>query len=580
MLLLILFGFVAGAATAVSPCVLPVLPIVLAGGASGGRRRPLGIVVGLVATFTISVVVLAYVISALGLPDNVNRYIAIVTLVLVGIVLLVPPLSVAVEGWISRIAPAPKQRIGEGFGTGVVLGAGLGFVYLPCAGPILTGVITASSSQSFDVERLLIALAYGAGSGLVLYAIMLGGRRLTRPLAKRTGSFQMAMGGIMVLVALAMITNYDRDFTNSIGKNLPQALVTPTQGLEKSSAVQSRLRGLRGEGSLQKAARKELVDGLDPTDLPILGRVPPITGTQQWFNTDGKPLTFAGLERQRKVVLVDFWTYTCINCLRTIPALNSLYRKYEKDGLQIIGIHSPEFPFEKSATSVKRAIAREKIKYPVVQDNDLKTWDAFQNQAWPAQYLVDSGGNVRYTSEGEGHDDTTEKAIRTLLDEAGRTPGGRSGDLGAIEASTKVGTPESYLGNDRSENIVGGKTGTGTRTYGEPPAKLPRNGIAFGGAWTFAGDHATARSGSRLALDFTSEHVYLVLRSRTKDAPVGVSLDGAPVPAKRAGADVRDGTVKVGTQRLYELLDLRRAGHHRLDLTLPPGVEAYAFTFG
>ncbi|MEV4418443.1 redoxin family protein [Patulibacter sp. NPDC049589] len=593
MLLLLLFGFVAGAATAVSPCVLPVLPIVLAGGASGGRRRPFGIVVGLTATFTISVVLLSYVISALGLPNDLIRVLAIITLAVFGVVLIVPSLAARVEGWASRLAPAPRQRTGEGFGTGIVLGAGLGFVYFPCAGPILTGVITTSASQSFSVERLAIALAYGAGTGIVLYVLMLGGRRLTRPLSRRSGNFQAAMGGIMVLVAVAMITNLDRDFTSSIGKHLPQALVTPTSGLERSAAVQSRLKDLRGgkEGRIQAAAAaaattpapggKRLVDGVDPDSLPILAPVPPFQGTQQWFNTPGgRPLTFAGLQKQHKVVLVDFWTYTCINCIRTIPALDTLYSRYAKDGLVIVGIHSPEFPFEKSATSVQRAIGREKIRYPVVQDNDLATWNAFGNQAWPAQYLVDAQGNVRYTTEGEGHDDQTEAAIRTLLDEAGHTPGGRGGDLGAIEASPDVQTPESYLGTDRADRIVGGEPSNGPHELGAVSSSLPANGIAFGGGWAFSGDHVTARSGSRIALDFTSKHVYLVLRSASSGAPVGVSLDGRPVGSTSAGADVHGGTVKVGTQRLYELIDLPQAGHHRLDLRLAPGVQAYAFTFG
>jgi cytochrome c biogenesis protein CcdA/thiol-disulfide isomerase/thioredoxin len=585
MLLLLIFGFVAGAATAVSPCVLPVLPIVLAGGASGGRRRPLGIVVGLTATFTASVVFLSYVISALGLPDDLVRYLAIVSLLVFGIVLVVPPLAARVEGWASRLAPAPKHREGEGFGTGLLHGGGLGLVYFPCAGPILTGVITTSASQDFSVERLAIALAYGAGTGLVLYALMLGGRRLTRPLSRRSGHFQAAMGVVMVLVALAMFGDYDRRFQTFIADDLPQDLVTPTAALERSDAAQVRLKALHGgrEGAIQKAAttQRRLTGGLDPDELPLLAAVPAIRGTQRWFNTPGdRPLTFAGLQRQRKVVLVDFWTYTCINCLRTIPALNTLYSRYAKDGLEIVGIHSPEFPFEKNAASVAKAIARERIRYPVVQDNDLRTWDAFGNQAWPAQYLVDAQGNVRYTSEGEGNDARTEAAIRTLLDEAGTTPDGTDGNLGAIEASADVRTPESYLGSDRAERIEGGTLRPGSRDFGALPRRLPANGIAFGGSWTISGDHATARSASRLALDFTSQHVYLVLRTDRPGAAVGVDLDGRAIDAADAGADVRGGAVRVGAQRLYDLVDLPRAGRHRLKLRLPPGVQAYADTFG
>lgn len=604
MLLLLLFGFVAGAATAVSPCVLPVLPIVLSGGATGGRRRPLGIVLGLTATFTFSAVALAYVISALGLPDDLVRTLAIATLLVFGIVLVVPALSSRVEGWISRIAPAPRQRAGDGLGSGLVLGAGLGFVYAPCAGPILAGVITTSASQSFGIDRLSVALAYGLGTGVVLYALMLGGRRLVRPLARRSGALQAGMGVVMVVLAIAMFGNLDLRFQTWIARDLPQALVTPTGALERSEASRSRLQDLRGgePGAIQQAAARAatdarpLTDALSPRDLPKLGRVPAFTGTQRWFNTPGdRPVTFAGLQKQRKVVLVDFWTYTCINCLRTIPALNTLYERYREDGLEIVGIHAPEFPFEKNATSVRRAIGREGIRYPVVQDNDLATWTAFGNRAWPAQYLVDADGQVRYTSEGEGHDETTEKAVRTLLDEAGRRPGTTAGDLGAIERSPDATTPESYLGSARATSstaqqnlpgasggapIVNGRIEPGVRDFGAERRDLALNQIAFSGTWRIAEESSTAVTGAGLSLSFDARRVYLVLRTTRPGALVDVRLDGRPIRAGDAGSDVRDGRARIGAQRLYTLVDLPRTGTHRLDLRLPAGVSAFAFTFG
>jgi cytochrome c biogenesis protein CcdA len=216
MLLLIIFGFIAGAGTALSPCVLPVLPVVLAAGASGGRRRPLGIVAGLVASFTFSTVALVYLISALGLPDDLLRTVAIVVLLGFGITLLIPPLAARIEGFVSRFAGgAGVKRGGDGFWSGTLVGASLGLVYAPCAGPILAGVITVSASQSFSVGRLLVALSYGLGSAVVLYLLMLGGRRVTSRLARRSGVLQMGMGAIMVLVAVLMIGNYDIKFENT-----------------------------------------------------------------------------------------------------------------------------------------------------------------------------------------------------------------------------------------------------------------------------------------------------------------------------------------------------------------------------
>src|SRR3954452_1591197 len=248
MALLVLFGFIAGAATALSPCVLPVLPIALSAGATGGRRRPLGIVAGLAVSFTFATVVLVYVISAFGLPDDLLRKLAIAVLLAFGLTLMAPPLAARLEGWISRIAArggGPSAR-GDGFWSGVVIGLSLGLVYAPCAGPILAGVITVSASQSFDAGRLAVALAYGAGSAVVLYFVMLGGRRVVAPLARRGGGLQIATGAVMVLVAVAMLGNYDVRFQNAIASDLPGFVVDPSEGLEESASARSALADLRG----------------------------------------------------------------------------------------------------------------------------------------------------------------------------------------------------------------------------------------------------------------------------------------------------------------------------------------------
>lgn len=584
MLLLVLFGLIAGAATALSPCVLPVLPIVLSGGMTGGRRRPLGIVLGLTTTFTFATVALAYVISALGLPDTLVRTLAIATLIGFGIVLMVPALAARVEGWASRMtARSGRTRVGggEGLWSGVVLGAGLGLVYAPCAGPILAGVITTSASQSFTGGRLAIALAYGVGTGIVLYGLMLGGRRLTRPLSRRSGRFQIAMGLVMVVLGIGMLNDLDLRFQTAIASDLPSFLVDPSGAIERSDAAQKRLAELRGgRNRLQQAAAAETATG-KPTGstLPVLGTAPQLVGTQRWFNTpDGQPLKLSALRGH--VVLLDFWTYTCVNCLRTIPAIRTLASRYRSDGLEVIGIHSPEFPFEKAAGNVQAAIAREQIDYPVVQDNDLATWDAYGNQYWPAQYLIDARGRVRYTSFGEGQDDRTEQAIRSLLREAGHPPRDRTGDLGAIEPSTRTQTPESYLGASRADRIANGALRPGPIAFGPPPRELPANEIAFSGRWQIGGDQATALGDSALALHFDARRVFLVLRSSHPGALVDVRLDGRPIGAGDAGADVHGGEVRVDAQRLYALVDLPRVGEHRLDLRLAPGVSAYAFTFG
>src|SRR3954469_12102510 len=323
MVLLILFAFVAGVGTALSPCVLPVLPLALGAGATGGKRRPLGIVTGLAISFTFVTVAFVYIIHALGLPDDLLRNIAIAGLICFGVALAVPALGDRLEAWLSRLVPAGAARKGgEGFGSGLLVGFGLGAVYTPCAGPILAGVITLSASQTFTAGRLATALAYGIGSAVALYVLMLGGRRLTRRLARRSGRLQQGLGVVMALVGVLMLANLDTRFQNAVASDLPDFLVNPTGGLEKSSSVSDALADVRG-------TKSKVPMGVEAAGLHRLFKAPPIQGTQRWFNSG--PLSLDALRRQHRVVLIDFWTYTCINCIRTLPQLKAWDAKYRKD---------------------------------------------------------------------------------------------------------------------------------------------------------------------------------------------------------------------------------------------------------
>ena len=321
MALLIVFAFVAGAATAVSPCVLPVLPVALSAGVTGGRRRPLGVVTGLALSFTFATVALVYVIDALGLPDDFVRTLAIAVLLVFGLSLLIPRLGARLEAALGRLVPARARRpagSGEGFGSGLVLGLSLGLVYAPCAGPILAGVITVSAAQTFTAGRLAVALAYGIGTAVVLYALMIGGRRLTRRLSGQSARLQLATGAVMVLVAVLMLGDYDLRFQTAIANDLPAFLVNPSKELEESGAAKSRLADLRGDRRPDNRARPHATGA----PLPVLGNAPDFAGTQTWFNTaGGRALTLAKLRGHP--VLVDFWTYTCINCIRTLPYLKA-----------------------------------------------------------------------------------------------------------------------------------------------------------------------------------------------------------------------------------------------------------------
>ena len=521
MVLLALFALLAGAATALSPCVLPVLPVVLSAGATGGRRRPLGIVSGLTLSFTFATVALVYVIDALGLPGDLLRMVAIVVLLVFGVTLLVPAVAARVEAWLTRLAPRARAANPDGgFWSGLVVGLSLGLVYAPCAGPILAGVITVSASQSFTAGRLAVALAYAVGSAIVLYALMLGGRRATRRLSRHAGRFQMATGAVMVVVAVAMLADLDTRFQTAIASHLPSVLVDPTSKIES------------------KVVR---------VHHPSLGLAPDFVGNQRWFNTPGgRPLHLAQL--RGKVVLVDFWTYTCINCIRTLPYLTALDARYRKDGLVIVGVHTPEFPFERDAGNVLAAIKQNGIHYPVVQDNKYATWDAYGNQYWPAEYFIDAKGRVRFTHFGEGGYKEKEQVIRQLLSEAGHPPGGGMTHPHGQQVTFDT-TPETYLGTSRTPH---------------PPGYL-----SFIGPWHRDPDDAEAGPGSRLRLQFTARHVFLVLGSPDTTRSLDVILDGRPYRH-----------LMVRAQKLYTLVDLPRAGSHELELRPETGIHGYAFTFG
>jgi cytochrome c biogenesis protein CcdA/thiol-disulfide isomerase/thioredoxin len=615
--LLLIFGFVAGAATAVSPCVVPVLPIALSAGATGGRRKPLGVVAGLVVSFTFALFALVYVIDALGLPNDLLRNIAIAVLAGFGIVLLIPSLAARVEGFASRFTSrvGVKTDGGDGFWPGVGLGLSLGVLYAPCAGPILAGVGTFFASQSFNAGRLAVIFAYALGSGIVLYLIMIGGRKLSAPLARRSGYFQMAMGLVMVLIAFAMWQGYDTKFQSNVVAELPSFLTNPAEGIEKSHSAQLALAEIKGEGhggigerafeieqgvgsaeeaggaskpqhqippgtgNSKHAPPESRLTAEEEETVPLndIGVAPEFTDTEDWFNTPGdRPLTMK--ELRGKVVLIDFWTYSCINCIRTLPYLNAWYQRYAKDGLVIVGVHTPEFPFEREASNVEEAIKTDGIEYPVVQDNEDGTWNAYNNLYWPAEYFVDSRGHVRYAHFGEGQYGEKEQVIRELLTEAGHPPGKERSGAHGIAAEPTVSTPESYLGSGRAENFTNGLITKGTHDFTlQPPGE---NELSYGGEWQITEQPVTAKKGARLALNFGARRVYLVLGSPGKPRRVKVLLDGKPIATADDGADVHNGYVKVTDERLYNLVELPRVEHHVLELVPEEGVQGYAFTFG
>jgi len=591
MVLLVLFAALAGAGTALSPCVLPVLPALLSAGGVGGRRRPLGVVLGLSITFTIAIVGVASLVDGVGLGADPLRYIAVAVLALAGLALLVPSVADRVEARLSRVAALGASGArsdaarGDGFRSGLLLGGALGFVYTPCAGPILAAIISVSAASGRSVA---VAIAYSLGSAAALLALALGGRKLFDRVraAGRGPALQRALGATMLITAVAILSGADVSFDQYVAEHIPE--VNLTAGLEKSKAVESRLHELTGRQARYAQSARAAVAPRNASDATLLadarglkdlGEAPEFRETGDWFNTPGnRPLTLASL--RGRVVLIDFWTYTCINCIRTLPYLKAWDAAYRSRGLTIVGVHTPEFAFEHEAGNVRDAIERFGLRYPVVQDNDMGTWNAYGNQYWPADYLIDAKGQVRYAAAGEGDYAQTETAIRALLAEAGHEVGAMSHPSGVIVPS-EVATPETYLGTNRAQGWRDGPH-EGTHYYGaSAPAQLALNEFAYSGSWNIAGQPATALGAAGIDAEFEAKHVYLVLSSQG-EAPrtVQVLLDGRPVPPNEAGTDVHNGVLTVRGQRLYSLVSLPVDQQHRLSLRFSPGVSGYAFTFG
>jgi cytochrome c biogenesis protein CcdA/thiol-disulfide isomerase/thioredoxin len=584
MIVLLGFAVLAGAGTALSPCVLPVLPALLSAGGVGGRRRPLGVVLGLVATFTITIVGIASVVGGVGLGSDPLRSLAVAVLLIAGVALIVPGLADSVEARLSRLAALGPKTRGDGFASGLLVGAALGFVYTPCAGPILAAVISVSAASG---RTIAVAIAYGLGSGIVLLGLVLGGRTLFDRIrrAGRGLALQRALGAIMVITAVAIATELDVNFDQYVAQHIPE--VNLTASLEKSHSVESRLPELTGRRPKFEASVSTPSDPLnvsharllaDAAKLKNVGEAPEFADTEDWFNTpDHHPLTLAGLRGH--VVLIDFWTYTCINCIRTLPYLKAWYAAYHKDGLTIVGVETPEFAFEHEASNVANAIGQFGIHYPVVQDNEMGTWNAYANEYWPADYLVDAHGDVRYATFGEGDYSQTETAIRALLAEAGANVGAMSRATGVVVPSEQA-TPETYLGTARAQGWVNGPH-PGLHDYGSAQHELDISDFAYSGTWKIAGQPAEAVAHAGVEVDFEAKNVYLVLSSPgERPRSVQVLLDGHPISAALAGADVHNGVVTVRRQRLYTLVSLPRDEQHRLTLRFAPGVTGYAFTFG
>lgn len=572
MLLLLVVAFFAGVLTVLSPCILPIVPIVLSAGLSGGRRRPLGVGLGMVISFTFSAALLASVVVATGLPAQAPRTVAIVAFLVLGSALLLPALRHRVELALAKARSLLPRSLASGRGTGflggVLFGLGTGVVCAPCAGPILTAVATLAATSRLSGGVVAVALCYALGLAVPLVGLSAGGRAVrlsARGVARVSPSIA---GGLLVVTALALATGFDLR-AQTWAANATD-WTTKLQSIEQTPSVVVQLSKLRGDAGVENTAVPRLQN---------FGPASSLVGLTDWINSP--PLTLASL--RGKVVLVDFWTYSCVNCVREFPHVEAWYQRYAPDGFVAIGIHSPEFAFEHDPNNVRRAVESQHVTFPVALDNDFKTWNAFDNRAWPELYLIDSTGIIRYIHVGEGEYDTTEGAIRTLLAEAGRAPSGSTTTVSDTTPTSNSITPEMYLGAEKLTTLASmedAKVGNPT-VYSVPPNQIVGS-VAFSGTWTLQPEYAESGAGSALVLRYYADRVYVVLSPTRPGAAARVTLDGKPIASALSGSDVRDGTLTIDSARLYELVDSRSTpAEHTLTVTFASaGVRAFSFTFG
>ena len=603
---LLVVAFLGGLITGLSPCIVPVIPVVMAGGSAGTSKwRPYVIIAGLVVSFSISVLFASSLLGFLHLPQDLLFWLGVALLGLLSVGLLIPRIGEVIERPFARLGASRYANEGGGF----VLGLSLGLVFVPCAGPVLTAISVAAAHHHVGASSLFVTLFYAVGVTIPLLVLAVVAQRATTSwssLRSHLPTVRKVAGVVLGVATLAIAFNW----LGALQRDVPGYTSALEDHIESTGSACTQLQHLSGEHQNQFAAANARLEGkkatcaatdqgnsqsghlvagatttttttapstgaaspkktpvfmANKTNLPNLGRAPNFTGITAWFNTPGNlPLSLS--ELRGKVVLVDFWTYSCINCQRALPHVEGWYNDYKKDGLVVVGVSAPEFAFEHVVSNVESAAGNLGIDYPVAVDDNLATWDAYNNEYWPAEYLIDPTGTVRAYDFGEGGYGTMENNIRMLLSANGVSDLPARTDVPDKTPTNDI-TPESYVGDERLDNAVGTAVVPDKAIVYHPPSTIPANSIAFGGTWTVHNEEATAGSDATLGLQFTADDVYLVMSG---EGTVGVSYNGRHVA-----------TVPVsGIPKLYTLFSGTVLQTGTLTLTMSPGVEAYDFTFG
>ena len=559
---LVVIGLLGGLITGISPCVLPVLPVILlsagaqgargdGGGSDGGlasRFHPYLVVTGLVVSFTVFTLLGSTLLSLLHLPQDLIRWVGIIMLALIGLGMMVPRVMEVLERPFALF-----QRFGgsKNPSNGFLLGLVLGAAYVPCAGPVLAAVAVAGATGRIGVDTVALALSFAVGTAIPLLAFALAGRGITeriRAFRTRQRAIRITAGVVMLGLSVALVL----DAPAALQRRLP----------DYTASLQARtdelLHGDSSSGTCRPGA----------ATLGDCGPLPAIDGTVAWLNTPGnQPLTQK--DRSGKVTLVDFFAYSCINCQRSIPGVEKLHQTYAEYGLQVIGVHSPEYAFEKEVDNVRGGVERLGITYPVAVDSNLTTWSNFNNHYWPAHYLADAQGNVRQTHVGEGGEATTEKHIRELLKQSNPNvslPAPVFSEVDDDAGTDSPRTPETYLGSSRASGFAQGALQKGRHSFSFP-SDLKADTFALDGNWKVDSQSIAPADGpGRLRLSYRGKQVNLVVSG---EGDLTWRVNGRTHTAHVSG--VPNG---------MELVRTDEVGSGVLELQASPGLELYSFTFG
>ena len=573
-MLVLILAYLGGVLTILSPCILPVLPFVFARSDRPFMRNGFPMLLGMAITFA-AVATLAALGGGWAVHANqYGRYVAMLVLAFLGLTLL----STHLAEWITRPFVALGNRLSQrsaGDGDSVWGAAGLGvatgLLWAPCAGPILGLLLTGAALNGASVQTTLLLLTYAAGAATSLgLALLIGGKVFA--LMKRSlgaGEWVRRALGVLVLCGVA-----------AIALGLDTGLLTRVSLASTGGIEQKLINAVR-----PAPAPQPVLKAGEP--LPVEGTLPSLAGATQWLNSP--PLTTESL--RGKVVLVDFWTYSCINCIRALPYVRGWADKYRDHGLVVIGVHAPEFAFEKDPANVAKAIKDLGVDYPVALDNDYAIWKGFDNEYWPAHYFIDAQGQIRHHHFGEGEYRESEDVIRQLLADAGQKnlPGGYvSDDHRGVEAAASndpTRSPETYVGYARAMNFVGGRVARDEARDYHAPGSLAADQWSLDGRWTVRDENAQLeQAGGAIVYRFRGRDLHLVLGPASDGKPIRyrVTIDGKPPGADHGMDTDADGNGTITSQRLYQLVRQAHGSGERLFEIefLDPGVQAYAFTFG